>query len=130
MFIARGNVRRGVLGILALAVLAGVTIAIVLLPKANADPDPCSAANLTATISGVNQNISQYLQAHPDTNQALTDVAKKSPFAAQSAFTDYFQNNPTAAADLHGLQQPLVDLNNQCGFGVTPGQVLGALSDL
>ena len=130
MIIARVNVRRGVLAILAAAVLTGVAIAIVVLPSAKGDPDPCTAANLTVTISKVNQGISQYLQAHPDTNQALTDVAKQSPFAAQSAFTDYFKGNTAAAADLHALQQPMVDLSNQCGFQVTPGQVLGALSDL
>lgn len=130
MIIAIRNVRRGVLGILAAAVLIGVAIAIVVLPSAKGDPDPCTAANLTVTISKVNQELSQYLQAHPDTNQALTDVAKQSPFAAQSAFTNYFQGNTAAAADLHALQQPMVDLSNQCGFQVTPGQVLGALSDL
>jgi hemophore-related protein len=101
-----------------------------MLPSAKGDPEPCTAANLSATISKVNQDISQYLQAHPDTNQALTDVAKQSPYAAQSAFTDYFKGNTAAAADLHTLQQPLVDLSNQCGFQVSPGQVLGALSDL
>jgi heme-binding protein len=130
VIIARVNVRRGVLAILAAAVLTGVAIAIIVLPSAKGDPDPCTAANLTVTISKVNQDLSQYLQAHPDTNQALTDVAKQSPFAAQSAFTDYFKGNTAAAADLHALQQPMVDLSNQCGFQVTPGQVLGALSDL
>ena len=124
------NVRRGVLGILAAAVLAGVAIAIVELPSAKGDPDPCTAANMATTISKVNQDIAQYLQAHSDTNQALTDVAKQSPFAAQSAFTNYFEDNTAAAADLHALQQPLVDLDHQCGFQVTAGQVLVALSDL
>jgi hemophore-related protein len=131
VIIARGNVRRGVLGILAAAVLAGVAIAIVVLPSAKAEPaDPCTAANLTATISKVNSEISQYLEAHPDTNQALSDAAKQSPFAAQGAFTSYFDGNETAATDLHTLQQPLVDLSDQCGFQVSAGQVLGALSDL
>jgi hemophore-related protein len=130
VIIARVNVRRGVLGVLAAAVLTGVAIAIVVLPSAKGDPDPCTAANMAATISKVNQEISQYVQAHPDTNQALTDVAKRSPLAAQSAFTSYFQGNTAAAADLHTLQQPLVDLDNQCGFQVSAGQVLVALSDL
>src|SRR5580693_3597098 len=96
VIIAIRNGRRGVLGILAAAVLAGGAIAIVMLPSAKGDPEPCTAANLSATISKVNQDISQYLQAHPDTNQALTDVAKQSPYAAQSAFTDYFKGNTAA----------------------------------
>ena len=99
-------------------------------PSAKAEPDPCTAANLTETISKVNHDISQYLQQHPETNQALADVAKQSPFSAQSAFTSYFDGNPTAKADLHALQQPIVDLSDQCGFQVTPGQVLIAMSDL
>jgi hemophore-related protein len=130
VIIARVNVRRGVLGVLAAAVLTGVATAIIVLPSAKGDPDPCTAANMAATISKVNQEIAQYVQAHPDTNQALTDVAKRSPLAAQSAFTSYFQGNTVAAADLHTLQQPLVDLDNQCGFQVSAGQVLVALSDL
>jgi hemophore-related protein len=56
---------------------------VVALPSAGAAPDPCSAANLTETISSVNHNISLYLQSHPETNQALSDVAKQSPFAAR-----------------------------------------------
>ena len=130
MTIARVNVRRGVLAIIAAAVLIGVSMALVMLPSAKAAPEPCSAANLTTTISTVNQKLTDYLVAHPDTDQALTDVAKQSPFAAQSAFSSYFDAHPAEAADLHNLQQPLVDLSNQCGFQVTAGQVLGALSDL
>ena len=136
MIIARGNIRRGVLGVIAAGVLSGVATAIVVLPSAKGEPtptpaaDPCLASNLTGTISTVNQEISVYLQSHPETNQALADVAKQSPFSAQSAFTAYFDAHPVEAADLHTLQQPLVDLSNQCGYQVTPGQVLGALSDL
>ena len=140
MIIARGNIRRGVLGVIAAGVLSGVATAIVVLPSAKGEPtptpaptpaaDPCLASNLTGTISKVNQEISAYLQSHPETNQALADVAKQSPFSAQSAFTAYFDAHPAEAADLHTLQQPLVDLSNQCGYQVTPGQVLGALGDL
>jgi hemophore-related protein len=152
--IARGNVRRGVLGLIAAGLLAGVATAIVVLPSAKGEPtpeptptdtatatataaptpmataDPCLASNLTETISKVNAGISQYLQSHPETNAALADVARQSPFSAQSAFTAWFDARPEEAAALHTLQQPLVDLSNQCGYQVTPGQVLGALSDL
>lgn len=150
MTIARGMIRRGVLGFIAAAVLSGVATAIVVLPHAKGDPtttpsptptstptaaaaaaaDNCSASTLTETISKVNREISLYLQVHPDTNAALADVAKQSPFAAQGAFNSYFGAHPQEAADLHAIQKPLVDLNNQCGYQVTPGQVLGALSDL
>jgi hemophore-related protein len=114
--------------LLAAGALAAATA--MAMPSAHAEPDPCSAANLTETISTVNHNISQYLQAHPDANQALGEVAKKSPFAAQSAFTSYFEAHPEEAADLHNLQQPFRDLSDQCGFQVTPGQVLIVMEDL
>jgi hemophore-related protein len=130
VIITRGNVRRGVLGILAAAVLTGVSMAIVMLPSAKAAPDPCSAANLTATISKVNNDISQYLVAHPDTNAALSEIPKQSAFAAQSAFNSYFDAHPTEKADIHNLQQPLTDLSDQCGYQVSPAEVLGALGDL
>jgi heme-binding protein len=124
--IAKRSVQLGVLAATAMAATAAVA-----LPSAGADPaDPCTAVNLTETISKVNHDISQYLQAHPDVNQALSEVPKQSPFSAQSAFTAYFDGNKQAATDLHNLQQPLVDLSNQCGYQVTPGQVMGALSDL
>ena len=130
MIIARGNVRRGVLGLIAAGLLGGVATAIVMLPTAKGAPDPCSAANLAETISTVNRQISVYLQAHPDTNTALADVAKQPLSTAQSAFTSYFEAHPQEAGDLRAAQQPLVDLSNQCGYQVSPGQILGALSDL
>ncbi|MDT5010444.1 MAG: heme-binding protein [Mycobacterium sp.] len=130
MIISRENVRRGVLAILAAAVLIGVSMAIVMLPSAKADPDPCSAANLAETISKVNHNLSGYLAAHPDANQALGDAAKQSPFAASGAFDSYFDAHPEQASDVRDLQQPLKALSDQCGFQVTAGQVLVVLGDL
>ena len=124
--IVRRNVQRAVLGVVA----AGLTVGIVAVPSAAADPDPCSAANLAETISSLNHNLSQYLAAHPDTNQALSDMTKQSPYAALGVFSSYFDAHPQAAQDVRALQQPLKDLANQCGYQVTPGQIQGALWDL
>jgi hemophore-related protein len=104
--------------------------AVVALPSAGAAPEPCSAAGLTSTISSVNTSMSQYLEAHPDVNTELGNIATLSPWQAQGALTNYFNSNPTAANDIRGLQQPLKDLSAQCGFQVTPGQVLLALEDI
>ena len=103
MIITRGNLRRGVLGILAAALLVGVSMAIVMLPSAKADPDPCSASNLAETISRVNHNLAGYLAAHPDANEALGDAAKQSPFAASGAFDSYFDAHPDQASEVHNL---------------------------
>ena len=129
MFEARRYARRGVLGVLAVGVAAGVG-AVVAMPAAGAAPDPCGAANLTETISSVNHNLSQYLAAHPDANQALSDMTKQSPFAALGAFNSYFDAHPQEAGEVRAIQQPLKDLNTQCGYQVTPAQILGALGDL
>lgn len=74
--------------------------------------------------------MSDYFEAHPDVNQALGDIAKLSPFQAQGALDDFFDDNPTAADDIRALQQPMRDMSDQCGFQVTPGQVLIALEDV
>jgi hemophore-related protein len=130
VIVSRQNIRRGVLGVLAAAVLVGVSMAIVMLPFAKADPDPCSASNLTATIAKVNNDTSQYLVGHADANQALADVAKQSSFSALNAFNSYFDEHSAEKTDLHDIQQPLRDLSDRCAFQVSPGEVLGALSDL
>jgi hemophore-related protein len=145
---ANSCVRRAALGAAAAALLAGLAT----VPLATADPEPtpsptpasptasasatpaaadkCNAAGLTGTISSVNSNMSQYLVGHPDVNQALGDIAKMSPFSAQGALKDFFKEHTAAADDIRAMQQPLKDLSDQCGFKVTPGQVLIALEDV
>ena len=68
--------------------------------------------------------------AHPDVNQALGDIAKLSPFQAQGALSDYFKEHTQAADDIRAMQQPLKNLSDECGFQVTPGQVMIALEDI
>jgi heme-binding protein len=128
VFEARRYARRGVFGVLAAG--AAVVCAVVANPSAGAAPDSCTAANLTETISTVNHNLSQYLAAHPDANQALGDAAKQSPFQALGSFSKYFDAHPQEADEVRAIQQPLKDLSDQCGYQVTPGQVLVALGDL
>jgi hemophore-related protein len=121
------TVRRGLYGMFAGGLLGGVASAAILMPSANAAPDQCSASGLATTQSSVQLSMSTYLQTHPQTDQALTDIAKKSPTEAQVSYNKYFADNPQVATDLKGLEQPVSDLTTQCGIQSPSNQLTDAL---
>jgi hemophore-related protein len=121
------TVRRGLYGMIAGGLLGGVATATIALPNANAAPDECTASGVATTQSSVQLSMSTYLQTHPQTNQAMTDIAKQSPTEAQVSYLAYFANNPKVADDLKGIQQPVTDLSSQCGIQVTSNQLTDAL---
>jgi hemophore-related protein len=127
MKMSEKTVRRGLYGMFAGGLLGGVASAAILMPSANAAPDQCSASGLATTQSSVQLSMSTYLQTHPQTNQALTDIAKKSPTEAQASYEMYFADNPQVARDLKGLQQPVSDLTTQCGIQSPSNQLTDAL---
>jgi hemophore-related protein len=121
------TVRRGLYGMIAGGLLGGVATATIALPSAHAAPDECSASGVATIQSSVQLSMSTYLQTHPQTNQAMTDIAKQSPTEAQVSYRTYFANNPKVADDLKGIQQPVTDLSSQCGIQVSPNQLTDAL---
>jgi hemophore-related protein len=121
------TVRRGLYGMIAGGLLGGVATATIALPNANAAPDQCSASGVATAQSSVQLSLSTYLQTHPQTNQAMTDIAKQSPTEAQVSYRTYFASNPKVADDLKGIQQPVTDLSSQCGIQVSPSQLTDAL---
>jgi hemophore-related protein len=123
-------VRRGTYGLLAGGLLGGVASAAIVMPTANAQPDTCSASSLANTVSSVSASTSSYLAAHPEVDQALTDIAKQAPAQAEEAYRAYFANNPQVETELKTIQQPVVDLSTQCGLQVTPTPVVEALQAL
>jgi heme-binding protein len=127
MKMSEKTVRRGLYGMLAGGLLGGVAAAAIVLPSANAAPDECTASGMATTQSTVQTSMSTYLQMHPQTNQALTDIAKQAPSEAQASYQTYFNQNPTVATDLKGLQQPVTELNSQCGIQSTSNQLTDAL---
>jgi hemophore-related protein len=127
MKMSETTVRRGLYGMFAGGLLGGVASAAILMPSANAAPDQCSASGLATTQSSVQLSMSTYLQTHPQTNQALTDIAKKSPTEAQASYEMYFADNPQVARDLKGLEQPVSDLTTQCGIQSPSNQLTDAL---
>ncbi|KAA0085863.1 hemophore-related protein [Mycolicibacterium sp. P9-64] len=121
------NLRRGLYGMIAGGLLGGVATATIALPSASAAPDECTASGVATAQSSVQLSMSTYLQMHPQTNQAMTDIAKQSPTEAQVSYRTYFENNPKVADDLKGIQQPVTELSSQCGIQVTPNQLTDAL---
>ena len=130
MKMSEKTVRRGLYGMLAGGLLGGVATAAIVLPNANAAPDQCSASGMATTQSSVSLSMSTYLQTHPQTNQALTDIAKQTPTEAQASYQTYFADNPKVADDLKGLQQPVTELSSQCGIQSTSNQLTDVLKTI
>ena len=69
-----------------------------------------------------------YLDSHPQTNQALTTISQQQA-GPQSlgAVKTYFDANPQVAKDMQQLQQPLVNLSTRCKLPVSLPQLMGLM---
>jgi hemophore len=110
------------------AVVALSTFAAFVVPSATAAPDPCAASQVAKTLGVVATSTGNYLDAHPQTNQALTTLSQQQP-GPQSlgALKNYFDANPQAGADIQQLQQPLVSLSSRCKLPLTLPQLMGLM---
>jgi hemophore len=106
----------------------GGTAAVVLLsaPTAVGASDPCAASEMARAISNVARSAGDYLDGHPETNQAMTSVLQQ-PAGPQSvtSLKSYFDANPKAASDLQTIASPLAGLSNRCKMPISLPQVLG-----
>lgn len=128
--------RRGLFATFAASVLGGAAVVAVTvssspvaaMPSATAAPDPCAASEVARTIGSVATSTGDYLDTHPQTNQALTTIAKQQG-GPQSlgAVKAYFDANPQAAKDMLQLQQPLATLSGRCKLPLTLPQMLGLM---
>src|SRR5919198_97576 len=98
------DVRRGLLGVFATSALCAAVAATIAVPTANADP--CTAAGLSNTISGVTASAGSYLDAHPDANDALTKAGSQAPADAEASLRSYFGAHPQEFNDLRGIARP------------------------
>ncbi len=121
------TVRRSLLGVFAGGLLGAAATATLTLPAANAAPDTCSASGVANTITSVSQSFSSYLVSHPETDKALTDIAKQPGTVAEASYQAYWTNNPAVADELRTIQQPVNDLQEKCGIQLTPSQAVSAL---
>ncbi|MGO4446977.1 hemophore [Mycobacterium sp. 2YAF39] len=121
--------RRGLWAAFAVSAVGGAAVVAPpspAVPSATAAPDPCAASEVARTIGSVATSMGDYLDEHPQTNQALTTISK-SQAGPQSlgAVKTYFDANPQAAKDLQQLQQPLATLSGRCQLPLTLPQVMG-----
>ncbi len=121
------TVRRGLYGMFAGGLLGGVASAAIVMPAADAAPDTCTFSGVANTSSTVSASTSSYLAAHPETNQALTDIAKQPMDEAQVAYRAYFANHPQVESELKAINQPAADLVSQCGIVFRPTPISEAL---
>nr|WP_090341270.1 hemophore [Mycolicibacterium malmesburyense]CRL71050.1 Fis family transcriptional regulator [Mycolicibacterium malmesburyense] len=126
--------RRGLVGVVAASATGGALAAALVmppmtsLPSATAAEDPCAASSVAKTIGDVANSTGEYLEEHPQTNQALTTIAKQQA-GPQSlgALKNYFDANPRVAKDMQQLQQPLTSLSGKCQLPFTLPQVMGLM---
>ncbi|WP_328350022.1 hemophore [Mycobacterium sp. NBC_00419] len=120
------GLRRVLGGALAVTALGGGA-ALAPMP-ATAAPDPCAASSIAKTVGGVANNTGTYLDAHPQTNQALTTISQQQAGPQTLvALKSYFDANPQAAKELQAIQQPLTSLSTQCKLPVSLPQLLGLM---
>ena len=87
--------------------------------------DDCTASVLARTVSSVTASVADYLDAHPDVNDAFTKL-KGEPRAQMRADAQrYLDANPTVRADLQHLRAPMTDLAQRCGVALPPGPLGG-----
>ena len=115
----------GVVVCRAAAAVLSVAAALVCAPAALGAPDPCAASSIARTVGSVGTNTGIYLEANPETNEALTVIAAQ-PAGPQAlaALQVYFDRNPEAASDLQAIQQPLTGLTAKCKLPISLPQVL------
>ena len=122
------GVRRGLCVVLAATAAGGAAALVLSTSSAPAAPDPCAASQLAKTVGTVATNTGTYLDAHPQTNQALTTISQQQAGPQTVvALKTYFDANPQAAKDLQAIQQPLTSMSTQCKLPVSLPQLLGLL---
>lgn len=122
----KGALRRGIAGAFAVSATGGVALAVLMVPAAGAATDPCAASEVAKTIGNVATDTGEYLDAHPQTNQALTTISKQQAGPQSlAALKTYFGANPQVAKDMQTLQQPLASLGGRCQLPLSIPQLMG-----
>ena len=120
--------RRSLAAVFAASAVGGAAVAALAVPSATAASDPCAASELAKTIGSVATSTGNYLDAHPQTNQALTTISQQQA-GSQSlgAVKTYFDANPQVAKDMQQLQQPLVGLSARCKLPISLPQLMSLM---
>src|SRR5438034_5733319 len=114
--------------VFAASAVGGAAVSALAVPSATAASDPCAASELAKTVGSVATSTGNYLDAHPQTNQALTTISQQQA-GPQSlgAIKSYFDANPQVAKDMQTLQQPLANLSTRCKLPISLPQLMGLI---
>jgi hemophore len=115
--------RRRLVGVLSATALGGAVVAAIV-PSATAAPDPCSASEMARTVGTVAKSAGDYLDKHPETNQAMTTMLQPAGPESVTSLKSYFEANPRVASDLQTISEPLTSLSAKCRLPVSIPQVL------
>jgi hemophore len=120
------TMRRRLVAGLAIAAVPGV--AVLAGPPATGANDPCAASEIARTIGSVSKSMGDYLDSHPETNQAMTTMLQQQA-GPQSLTTvkSYFEANPKVTADLTSIAQPLTAMSTQCKLPISIPQAMGLM---
>ncbi|SPM29431.1 hemophore [Mycobacterium terramassiliense] len=119
--------RRLIAGLIA-AAAPGAALAVLAGPPATGANDPCAASEVARTIGSVSKSMGDYLDSHPETNQAMTTILQQQ--AGPQSFTglkSYFEANPKVAGDMTSIAQPLTNISTQCKLPITIPQAMGMM---
>jgi heme-binding protein len=121
----RRRLLAGLVGVpcVAVAVAAGPTG-----PTATGATDPCAASEVARTIGSVSKSMGDYLDQHPETNQAMT-AALQQQAGPQSVNTmkSFFEANPRVAGEMTAIAGPLADVSNKCKLPISIPQAMGLI---
>lgn len=128
MFSTAKTLRRSLYAVFAASAAGGAAVAALAVPSATAATDPCAASELARTIGSVATSMGNYLDTHPQTNQALTTISQQQAGPQSlAAVKSYFDANPQAAKDMQQLQQPLIGLSARCRLPISLPQLMGLM---
>jgi hemophore len=95
-------------------------------PSATGATDPCAASEVARTIGSVAKSMGDYLDSHPETNQAMTAILQQQAGPQSvTSLKSYFEANPKVAMDMTSISQPLTGLSTQCKLPITVPQAMG-----
>jgi hemophore len=116
----------GLIGTAVASIAAAITGTLLAGPSATGATDPCAASEVARTIGSVAKSMGDYLDSHPETNQAMTTILQQQAGPQSvTSLKSYFEANPKVAVDMTSISQPLTGLATQCKLPITVPQAMG-----
>jgi heme-binding protein len=113
------------------AAVPSAAVALLAGPSATGATDPCAASEVARTIGSVAKSMGDYMDSHPETNQAMTTILQQQAGPQSvTSLKSYFEANPKVAVDMTSIAQPLAGLSTQCKLPITIPQAMGIMQQV